>query len=295
MTTKTDEIIEQALVQAGETALGEVIDFDDFDLPSDGTETIKARFPELKIVQGTSSMPNAGKHGGDFYHTGREEFLSISPEVVVLQSQYGRALFGDGPAPLCSSANGVNPRPHQALWQRESFTTKAGTVVEVPAEEPYACATCLFSQFVNGNAPLCSEGYLALVDLACDPLAPDLATMRFARTSLKPFRQFIGAIKAMKFNRTSKRVGMPSFAFKACLTTAETAREGKKWYQLAIEKERLPDAVIADYAVFVREVRDAFNEHAQAVEFEDEPPAAAPVEWGDGSESYARQEDGWAE
>lgn len=282
----TTEIMDTALVAAGETAVTAWEELDD--LPGDGADNIKARFPELKVVQGTSKMPNAGRHGGAFYHTATEEFLDQSIDVVILQTQFSRALFGESESPLCTSPDGVAPRPGSPLWEMQSFRTKAGTDLPVMHSEPRSCATCVFSQFVDGHAPACSESYLALVDLSCDPAAPDLATMRFSRTALKPFRQFFGAIKAMKLHKAAKRMGIPSYAFRVTLSTQETSRDGKKWYQLALEKERLGPQQVADYAVFVRDVRDAFAQHATSVEFEDDAPAEAGPAWGDGSQSYAR-------
>lgn len=304
MTKESTE--EKALAVPDETtkALGDLIDWGAVELPEDGTEGVKPRFPELKIVQGTSKMEGSGKHGGDFWLSenadGEPEYLVGNPEVVFLQSQQTRALFGDAPAPLCASSNGINPLPGQPLWRLASFKTINGEEVPVEQEEPFKCADCVFSQFRDGAAPLCSRSYLTLIDLNADPEDMDLVQFRVSRTGLKPFEQFAGALKAVKLSKT--RIGAPSYAFVATLRTDETNKDGKKWYQLAIDKRRLEDTAILAYAQAVKGIRGEWQESVKetVLRADDEAVAGeATDQWGDGSQSYAAPKDvtpgGWEE
>lgn len=292
MTTKTDEQALTPIEPGG--AVEAVIDWDTFDLPDDGTGDIKPRFPEIKIVQGTSKMPGAGKNGGAFYFTDTEEFVPGGLDLVFLQAQQARALFADGDAPLCASADGHRPLPGQPLWSMESFKNLNGNKIDVPdIGEPALCAECPFSNFVNGAAPICSRSYITLVDRNANPEDMDLAQLRLSRTSLKPFEVFAGAIKAMKASKT--RIGLPLFAFRVRLYTEETTREAKKWYQLKMEKERLTDAELLQYAQAVKTYRGDFQEAVKqtvmASDGEGDAAPAADPGWGNGEQSYGAPRD----
>lgn len=289
MATKSEEIIDQALAVPGAQEVGETFDFDSMELPDDGIgNNVRAIFPSVKVVTGTSSsIKDYGKHGGEFYRSDTEEFCGTI-DGVIIQSQFSRALFADTAAPICKSLDGIAPAADQPVWRMEAFKTKKGDVVTRPHPEPRNCGTCYFSQFVNGAAPLCSEGFLSLVDVACDPLAPELVEMRFSRTALSAFRRFIGSLKAMKFTRTSAKVGMPSYSHSVHFYTEEEAREGKAWFQLRIDKERLEPRLVADYANLAKALRSQWQDHVARAEFEDEAaPVAVDDGWGDGTQSFA--------
>lgn len=270
----------------------DVVDWDAIEIPDDGTDDapIKPVFPKLQIVQNTSKIEGKKGHDGEFYLSGEKEFVNGSLDAVILQGQYNRVLFGEGDAPLCSSPDGIAPRPDSPLWQSQTFKIKGGAEVDVPHAEPRHCGQCLLKEFRNGAKPYCGDGYLLLLDLNANPEDMDLVQFRIGSTALKPFYNFKGTLKAKKGPKG--RVGLPMFSHSVTLRTEETPGKSGNYYQLEIDWDRLPDRTFAAYAGVVGAIRADWQRTVAQTDFEGEGPgdeAGGGGGWGDGSEPVTRQ------
>lgn len=151
---------------------GEIVSWDDLAWEDTGIGNVAPSFPIIKIVQGTSTMEGAGKHGGDFWRSDTEEFYS-ELDVVPLLRRETRALFEQGNnSPICMSPDGVAPLSNQPLWMSTNITTidmgQKG-IHPVPEFAPENCAACPFSQWgEDGTPPLCGSSDVLLVDVDGD-------------------------------------------------------------------------------------------------------------------------------
>ena len=260
---------------------GAIVPYEDmgFEWSDFGLDDIPVIFPITTIVQGTSRMPGADKHGGDFYNTGTETFAS-QIDVVILARSNTRALFEDGAdQPLCRSADGKTPLPNQPLWARESFKARGGKKVAVLSTvQPGSCFGCPFSEWPeDGSAPLCQESDVYLIDTE----EGELSQLRVKGKSLRPLRQWIGR------RCLPKRIA--PFNFRVRLGTDRKEGPSGPYQELVVKgAEQLPPAEAAKYGNLLAEQRARFEKtlrDSEHVEWVDETENGTT--WGDGSESYA--------
>lgn len=241
-------------------------DFGQMDWEDDGTDDVQPAFPMIKIVQGTSTMEGAGKHGGDFWHSDTEEYESTI-SVVALVKRETRALFEEGRVePSCLSVDGKVPLPNQPKW--------AGQV------QPAACVECPFSAWGEDNTPPpCKNSEVLLVDRGNG----DLAQLRVNGKSIKPLRQFIA--------RKCKPKSLPLYAYRLTLGTRELSGDGKKWHELTLSGELMQPAEAKVYSDMLRAQREQFEQtlrattDTEAVEWTEDPADLPSREQGGGWES----------
>ena len=247
---------------------------EDVEWESDGTEAVGIEFPTISIVQGTSKFPNSGRHGGEFWHSDREEYEGTL-EVVPLYMANQRALFEDGKdAPSCSSLDGVAPAPGATVWKQE--TVKLRNMAQPVAHGRYAapntCADCPFSEWgEDGSPPPCKETILLLVERD----DASFARIRFGGLSLKPFRKMLRS----KFVSKNRRV--PLFTHRLHLSATEWTSGQNKAYVLQADPEPLPLEDQRRYNELVKSIRSSITTAATRVdEAEAEHEPAAPrTEW----------------
>jgi hypothetical protein len=234
---------------AGNAALA---DYAGHEWESDGTEDVQASFPYLKIVQPTSSMTNAGKHGGEFFRTDLEEFFP-TVDLIPLIQRNTRAYFEEGePAPSCASDDGIAPRPGQPLWKDNGILEEYGIY-----GQPANCASCPFSEWSDdGKPPKCGTSVVILAEHE-----GELVQLRIRGKSLKPWRNYIS-----KKLRPKK---LPLCSHRVTLGTEEHGEPGKKWNELVIQDFELLAAEDAStYNAVLYGERQRFE---QAVRVVDEP------------------------
>lgn len=265
------------VVKKTETQAVVPAEYMDIQWEDDGSEDIQIRFPSVVLTQATSKTPDAGRHGGDFWHSDREEYTR-NLECVALRMSYQQAFFEDGKtAPSCSAQDGKVPRPGQSLWQQETYKPRNMPEQAVPLmRQPSSCAECPFSQFgPNGERPLCNKSVLLLIERLDDG---SYAQLRFGGMSLKPWEKFVSS----KLQHKNRRV--PLFTNKLTLTGREESRDQNKWYELEVYGEVLPIEEQQRYNALVGSMRShmeqAIAESEQAMDMP--APAAAPVAWDDG-------------
>lgn len=240
----------------------------------DGTSDIAPSFPMIQIVQATSKVADdAGKHGGEFWHTDRGEYENFV-EVVALLRKETRALFSKGEdQPLCRSFDGIAPAPRQKLWQRQEFADKTGAIVPVPHAEPATCASCHFSQWIDDEPPPCGKADELLVYRKDDGT---FARMRFSGTGIKPLRQFIAKKCAPK--------RIPLCAYTLTISTVRHSANGNTWYEPVIDAELMGvkearafnDLLLQYRGEFEREVQDqGSSDDVLDAEFEEAAPSSA--------------------
>lgn len=220
------------------------------DWEDDGTSDAQPIFPVIKIVQGTSTMDGAGRHGGDFWHSDSETFDSTL-NVVALLKRETRAMFeADSDAPVCMSADGVFSLPNMPLWDGRETVIAGGEerFVPISVDTKVACEGCPFSRWQeDGTPPPCKQSSVLLVDRG----EAGLAQLRVAGKSLKPLRQFIGRKCAPK--------KIPLYAYRLTLSTEEKNEPGKKWHQLVIAGELMSPTVAKGYSDQLRAQRERFD------------------------------------
>lgn len=202
----------------------------------DGTDDVPPVFPVVKIVQGTSTMKDADNHIGEFWRSDVEEFY---PElnIVPLFQRETRAMFMEGESlPACVSADGHVPLPDQPAWD--------GKV------QPQACGDCPFSQWGEDPqgrpiAPKCRNSYLVLADHD-----GDLVQFRVSGMSIAPWRSFIA--------RRVRPKNLRLCQFAVTLSTERRQDGGKKWSELRVEAERLPDELASQYNAVLAYERQRF-------------------------------------
>lgn len=215
-----------------------------------GIGHIRPSFPIIKIVQGTSTMPAASRHGGDFWHSDWEIY---TPELegVALVMRETRAMFlQNASEPSCRSNDGVAPAPEQPQW--------------VGTNAPKACADCPFSQWgPNGEAPTCKTSLVLLIDRG----KGDLAQLRVAGKSMRVLRSFISRKCAPK--------RLPLYAYRLVMNTVTHAEEGKKWHELNIAGTLMAPTESRAYSDLLRAYRAEFERtlHEEGeVEWPDDVP-----------------------
>ena len=202
---------------------------------SDGTETIAPSFPVVKGVQATSSMKDAGRHGGEFWRSDTEEYLP-SLDIVALFQRDTRAFFVEGnDQPSCMSGDGIMPLPNQPLWETRG------------ERAPTFCAVCPLSQWGDdGKPPSCKESKVVLADME-----GELVQLRIGGTWIRPWTRFIAKrLRPKKLPLCSQRLH---------LTTDEKSEPGKKWYELVVEAEALPYAEAVRYNSVIQYERQRFE------------------------------------
>lgn len=255
---KREEHREALLIHTG----GGIVSWEDFaneEWESDGTESVAPAFPSIKIVQGTSTMPDAGRHGGDFWHSDTEEYTRELVCVALVRRE-SRALFIEGEdGPQCLSMDGIAPLPNQPRW--------SGTA------QPGACDTCPLSVWGDdGTPPACKASNVLLIDRG----EGDLAQLRISGKSLKILRQFIA--------RKCRPRRLPLYAYRLTLRTVERSEPSKKWHELTIDAELMSPADARRYSDVLRAQREAFERGLKA--------DAGAVEWPD---DLPRTDDGFVD
>ena len=233
----------------------ELIDYSGIEFESDGTENIAPPMAVIKLVQPTSSMEGAGKHGAEFYHIDREDY---TPEldVVPLSMKWTRAYFQEGNAekPACASPDAETPYPDQTLWEGK--------------HQPAACVECpfgpTFRERNNGATSPCKASMVLLVQRQDDE---SWALLRLNSMSIDPFKAWVGRLKRRK---------IAMFTQRARVTAQEFAEPGKKWAQMAFESSDLPRDRVMELNAVMREQRERF---AKDIPQEDEV-------WGDGKTPF---------
>lgn len=197
----------------------------------DGTENIRIKWPELKIVTGVSKMENKGKHGGEFWHSDSEKF-EASVEVIPLTMTFQQSLFADQvDSPLCMSIDGVAPLPAQPLWRDyETFKPRGGSEVPVPdIDQPKLCAQCPFMQFQGDNRPLCSRSILLMLQRTEDQ---SFAQLRLPASSLAPWAAAVNK----HLVKGSRR--LPLYTGVWTLRTKEVTKGSNTFYVIDVESVR---------------------------------------------------------
>ena len=233
-----------ALVEPESTAL---VSWAEFEGIEDGSEDVLPQFPIVKIVQATSGMEGAQKHGGEFWRSDTEEFLP-SLDFVPLFMKETRAHFLEGDAqPVCVSADGKAPLPGQRLWAEEYKDLLLDNGWQI-FDQPVSCADCPFSQWVDNNPPLCGGSIVVLGDLG----GGDLVQLRISGKSIKPWRSFVARLVTAK-----KR---PLCSYRLNLYT-EAKQEGaqKRWQELRVQAESLTPALAAQYIPVIQFERERFQ------------------------------------
>lgn len=219
-------------------APGGVVSWDDFkgnDWESDGTDDITPSFPSIKIVQGTSTMDGAGRHGGDFWHSDTEDFTPTL-ECVALVRRETRAYFEEGAdGPQCLSTNGIEPLPAQPYWATRG-------------PQPQVCDHCPLAQWGEDNTPPpCKLSNVLLIDRG----EGDLAQLRISGKSLRVLRQFIA--------RRCRPKRLPLYAYRLTMRTVERSEPSKKWHELVIDGELMTPAEAQKYSDVLRAQREQFE------------------------------------
>lgn len=267
--TESEEMPKQT-----ETAISTWVDYE---WEGDGTEDIAPAFPYIKIVQATSGMAGASKHGGEFYHSDTEAYTPHL-DAVVLVKRNTRALFEfEAESPSCSSPDGFAPFENTPLWDKKEAIFKEGPAL-VPHSRPVGCGGCQFSQWVEGKPPACKLSMALLVDRSEGNDGSDLAMLRVGGKSLKPFRNFVA--KAVVAKRR------PLYSYNLTLTTQEFSEPNRKWFELRIAPTDLTMDQARAYSALVAEQRGKFEASATDHIDDEAAPAAPADQWGDGSESY---------
>lgn len=260
---------------------GEIVsweDFGGFTYEPDGTEDIAPSFPIVKVVQGTSTMPGAGRHAGDFWSSDTEEFAPVL-DVVALVRRQTRAYFPEGAVtPSCLSTDGKAPLPNQPLWHASG------------EPQPVSCAACPLSAWGDdGSPPPCKASDVLLIDRAPESEMPDFAQLRFSGKSIRPLTRFIAT--------KCKPKSLPLYAFRLRLSTNERAEDGKKWQEIQVEGKLMTPADAQRYSAMLAEQRARFEltlaEGERAEGWEDDTHHAPAVDWGDGESVMGPQEDEW--
>lgn len=247
---------------------------------SDGTEDVTPSFPSIKVVQPTSAMPGAAKHGGEFFRSDTEEYYPTL-DIVALFKKETRALFEEGEdQPVCASSDGIVPRPGMPLWQRESVTLTNHGEVTVPGAVA-GCASCPFSQWgANNEPPPCKASLVVLVDHA-----GELAQLRISGKSIRPFKRFVSTKLAPR--------KLPLCSQRLHLYTEERSEPGRKWFELRIDADLLPLDEAKRYNAVLGYERGRFERAAEEThDADEEGPRDVTPQWGDGSQSYAAPKQG---
>ena len=106
--------------------------------------------PRMMIVQGTSKMPDAGRHCGDLYNSVTGEFKPSIKAIMVAPAKKLRAVFAvDGEADelLCRSANFMTPI--------DKYIGKNVRGFEIPA----SCELCHLKDWHEKEPPQCTMMY----------------------------------------------------------------------------------------------------------------------------------------
>lgn len=229
----------------------------------DGTSGIAPQFPTIKIVQPTSSMKDASRNAGAFFHGDYEEYEHTLDAVGIL-ARDTRAYFKEGEdTPACASPDANAPFPAQRLWKDRGEL------------QPPSCDLCPFSAWNenDGTPPPCRQSTVVLVDREPDADMPNLAQLRIGGKSLKPYRQFVARKLAPK--------RLPLFTKRLHLYTEEKSEPGKKWFELRIDADDLPRAKALQYNEILRAQRQQFVAGTEQTFDEPEAPARVAPDWHD--------------
>lgn len=260
----------------------------------EAVEGIRPIFPELKLIQKeVPDIPDSGKHGGEFWFSASETYGPVAVGVILHAAQT-RALFDeDERAPVCSSDNGVTPRPGGAVWERDTIRLRgAGETAVTTARAPSSCATCEFNQWLDGKKPACRESYLALFEAENDGA---LYRFRFSGTAIGPMRAWMGRLLGSGVRRGQSARPRPWFSKRVKL---EPVREqnlelGHVWYRPDIQTiDDVPESEAAGYIQFARDLREQFvrtvtESHADLAPDDARDVTPGGDGWGDGSQSFA--------
>ena len=242
---------------------GEVMDWselDGIDFGDTGIEEVKPYFPNVKVVQGSSGMAGASKHGGHFWHSDSQEF-SEDLDIVPMLRRITSAVFIEGDnKPVCASNDGKFPLPDQRLWDgRTEIATGVGENVKhvdvpTPGVQPLSCAACPFSKWPEGGGkPVCPESHVWLVNRGTDE-HPDLAQLRLSGMSIGPMIAWV--------KREVKPRSLAPFFYRLRLSNREHVEGTRKWQDLVVEStKRTPREI--------RATGDLLNRYR--AEFDDRP------------------------
>jgi hypothetical protein len=252
---------DQSLVVRQETAVGQVMPqtsgiegFDDYDASED------LKIPVLKIVQGTSKMEGANRHGGDFYNTITGEFAE-SLTVVPLALDRQRAKFNKGDdKPDCVSRDCVNG-------------SKYGQCDSCEYNADYNQS--LWEKDINGERPPhCDKGYRLLL-INTEDGGPAIFTA--SKTNVNPVKTLVTMLKTVGLKKTrTSALWSGAYVFK----TELREEPGRKWYQLVIRpaKWHAPEE-IAEYRDMAGAMKSTKyevvgDEHSDAIDGEAVDPDA---------------------
>ena len=247
--------------------------WDDFDWQDAPIEGVSVIFPEIRVVQKkVATIANSEKHGGEFWLSDTEEFVS-NLDGVFIHAAATRALFDDRNknAPVCASDDALVPRPGQQVWQQPDLALKGGELVSVPIFRdgaPVSCAICPFNQRQGDNPPPCKYGFTVLLEfLEPDPDDPSklldegrLYRMRWKGTAVKEMRTFLGRLRGQGARRNAKKVGRPSFSKLVHIYTEARSKDGNDWFAPMIDVTGDVDPALRhEYAAFATQLREQFT------------------------------------
>jgi hypothetical protein len=213
----------------------------------DGTEDVAPSFPNLRIVQATSKMEGAGRHGGDFWRSDTEEFMG-SVSVVPIYRRVTRAMFAElSEKPDCSSSDGVYPNSWSTLWDEKEM------------EWPSSCDTCPFSGWGEDNSPpKCKESWVFLLDLD-----GELVQFRATGKNIKPWKALI--------SRRLKPKHLPLYSHRVTMTNVRKQDGQNIWYETELSPVLMGIREAQRYGELLKSYRDRFTDAVSANP--DEAPA----------------------
>ena len=176
------------------------------------------------------------KPAGEFFHSDTE-VSEAALSVVILSVREERVMFEEGSKePVCRSFDGKVPVADMPLWDMEQVTLKHGPVAVM--DFPGACNRCPFSEWLDGKAPPCGNGYVLLVDRGDG----DLAQLRVKGTSIKPFKDFIAR----------KPRGKPLYFFRMTITAEDRTKGTNRWFEMRFKAEPLEEADARKYDALLK-------------------------------------------
>ena len=201
---------------------------------SDGTEDLPVRHPMISLTAPIAATRE--KPAGEFFHSDTEK-SEPALAVVILSVREERVMFEEGSTePVCRSFDGKVPVADMPLWDMEQVPLKHGPVAVL--NFPGACNRCQFSEWLDGKAPPCGNGYVLLVDRGDG----DLAQLRVRGTSIKPFKDFIAR----------KPRGKPTYFFQTTITAEDRTRGTNRWFEMRFKGEPLEEADARRYDALLK-------------------------------------------
>lgn len=230
---------------------------------SDGTEDLPTRHPMISLTAPIAATKE--KPAGEFFHSDTEK-SEAALEVVMLYVREERVMFEEGTSePVCRSADGKVPLADMPLWEMERVTLKHGPVAVL--DFPGTCGNCPFSEWIDGKAPPCSNGYVLLVDRGDG----DLAQLRVRGTSIKPFKDWIA----------KKPRNKPIYFFRTTITAEDKTKGTNRWFEMRFKAVPLEEEEVRRYDLLLKSQTHRFEPAP-----EDDEPSAFMAEVGELMQGY---------